>query len=81
MVPRLLTGFFCGTGSRWGRNNTAPAPHGPGFGIQDPSVKANVESTGVSIIISMTISFTSSSRSLVRVLEEIVCSSTLGIVL
>ena len=36
--------------------NTAPAPHGPGFVWHDPSVKANVVSSGASIIMSMTIS-------------------------
>ena len=68
--PRLLTGFFNGTGSRWGGYNTAPAPHGPGFCWHDPSVKANGVSSGAYIIKYMTISFPSSVCSWVRDLEE-----------
>ena len=34
----------------WSKKRHAPAPHGPGFPLHDPSVKANTSSVPFSVI-------------------------------
>ena len=67
----LDTGFFNSTHSSWsGRYTQAPAPHGPGFPLLEPSVKMNTVSTSLLSICSSMSRLLSSSWSFVLFFED-----------